>query len=330
MQPEELNNFGKGAIYDKLDDRDYQYEQLFGAVQLPNEYNVFDEVGTPKVENQGSSSSCTSQAWSKYMEVLNYFDEKKSVDLSAKFIYSRIFQPAGGASIRDGAALAVSTGTCKENLDPSYESGNPPTEAYMRQINASPIDIADAVHYEAKSYATIASKDVEVIKQAIYQNKGVVSGFVGDNAGWVASDGIVRPPANNDWAHCVFLAGWKKIGGKDYIILLNSWSERWGVGGFGYVHPDYWTNPSWSFNIWTLIDKPNNNFMYTLQRDPLAKTEVFAVIGTTKRHIGNYYTLSQGKGVEWDYTDVASIPFADPTAFAGLTEGAEIIFTPHD
>lgn len=73
-----------------------------------------------------------------------------------------------------------------------------------------------------------------------------------------------------------------------------------------------------------------NNFMYTLYRDSLASKEIYAVIGTTKRHIANYFTLSQGKGVEWDYATTNDIPFADVTAFASLTEGAEIVFTPHD
>jgi len=73
-----------------------------------------------------------------------------------------------------------------------------------------------------------------------------------------------------------------------------------------------------------------NNFMYTLYKDPLKTSEIYAVIGITKRHIGNWYTLSQGNGVEWSFGVVADIPFADLTTFASLTEGAEIIFTPHD
>ena len=71
-------------------------------------------------------------------------------------------------------------------------------------------------------------------------------------------------------------------------------------------------------------------FMYNLVKDPLKTSEIYAVIGTTKRHIGNYYTLSQGNGVEWSYGTTNDIPFADVTAFAALTEGAEIVFTPHD
>lgn len=70
--------------------------------------------------------------------------------------------------------------------------------------------------------------------------------------------------------------------------------------------------------------------MYNLVKNPLKTSEIYAVIGTTKRHIGNYYTLSQGNGVEWSFASTNDIPFADVTAFAALTEGAEIVFTPHD
>ena len=73
-----------------------------------------------------------------------------------------------------------------------------------------------------------------------------------------------------------------------------------------------------------------NMYPYTLYKNPLKTSEIYAVIGTTKRHIANYFTLSQGKGVEWDYSTTNDIPFADVTAFAALTEGAEIVFTPHD
>ena len=71
-------------------------------------------------------------------------------------------------------------------------------------------------------------------------------------------------------------------------------------------------------------------YMYSLVKNPLKTSEIYAVIGTTKRHIGNYYTLSQGNGVEWSFVSTNDIPFADEAAFAALTEGAEIIFTPHD
>lgn len=263
MRPSEIAYIqGKGCIPDVPDERDYQYEQMFGAIPLPEQYNIFDEIGGVKVEHQGGSSSCVGQAWSKYAEVLNYFDEKQKKDLSAKFIYSRIFQPQGGASIRDGANTVVDVGACREEIDPSYENGNPPSEQYIRQVNLSPEAYNDAIRYKSKAYATIATRDIEAIKQAIYQNKGVVSGFIGDNIGWNAFDGVVRPPTtSNTWGHAVYLCGWKKIDGKDYIIILNSWSANWGDKGFGYIHPDYWSNVGWSFNLWTLLDNPNNKPM---------------------------------------------------------------------
>lgn len=267
-------NHGTGAIPDEKDERDYKYEDVMGAISLPENYNVLDELPYKiKVENQGQSSSCVGQAWSKYIEVLNYFDEKKERDASAKFVYSRIFVPQGGAHIRDGASLCVDVGVSQEHLDPSYENGQPPSEAYMRIKNESVAVLENAKVYQAKEYRTIwHQENVETIKQAIYANKGVVSGFSGDNEGWASE--IVMPPVSVKWGHAVYLIGWEKINGEDYILFLNSWSSGWGRKGIGLVHPSYWRQGGVTFSLWTLTDKQTNKSMKTVQ--PVGDNRVYA------------------------------------------------------
>lgn len=122
----DVSQFGKGAVEDlSPDPRNFKYESLvMAAALIPFDWNkgfsVEERAGKLKVDHQNGSSSCVAQAWSKYQEVLEAIEGIK-VDLSAKDIYSRIFQPQGGAYIMDGAKLLVNRGVVKESINPSYE-----------------------------------------------------------------------------------------------------------------------------------------------------------------------------------------------------------------
>lgn len=312
MENKGVMNYGTGAIPDVKDERDYKYEDVMGAVVLPENYNVLDELPYKiKVENQGQSSSCVGQAWSKYIEVLNYFDEKKQRDASAKFVYSRIFLPQGGAHIRDGANLCVDVGVSQEDFDPSYENGQPPSEAYMRIKNENIAVLENAKVYQAKEYRTIwHQSNIETIKNAIFNNKGVISGFLGDNEGWSSPDGIVKPPASESkWGHAVYLIGWEKINGEDYILFLNSWSSNWGRGGVGLMPPSYWTIGGLAFNLWTLTDKQlTNNSMYK-----------YAIDENNNQHI-----LYTDLKIDIEISDVKDL---DKLVANGLTGAPEQILT---
>jgi hypothetical protein len=120
-----VSTIGKGAIrQDNPDPRNFKLEAILGVGSLtPFDWNkgfsVEDKAGKLKVEHQGTSSSCVAQAWSKYQEALNLIEGVKE-DLSAKDLYSRIFQPASGAYIMDGGKLLVKRGVCLEGSNPSY------------------------------------------------------------------------------------------------------------------------------------------------------------------------------------------------------------------
>lgn len=246
-------NYGTGAIKDEADSRDLKYEQSFGVV-LPVNYNVLDEFPV-KVENQNGSGSCCGQAWAKYMEVLEKAENKNFTDFSAKSIYSQIRLPQGGAYIREGAKSAVKYGVNKESSVPSYENGQPPSEAWMSDLNWMTMPLAaEAQVFASKEYRSIEHYgNIDIIKEAIYLNKGVVSGFIVSYEGW--KNGEVRPPKDEETksGHCVFLVGWEN----QKILFLNSWGD-WGYAGIGKVDPAYWSNPANTFSLWTLVDKKNN------------------------------------------------------------------------
>ncbi|MCK4265414.1 hypothetical protein KAW80_03590 [Candidatus Babeliales bacterium] len=257
-----IQNLGKGAIKSPEDKRDFLYEGLMSVGQLKpfdwsKGFDVTKKIGTLKVENQNGSSSCTGQAWSKYQEILNAL-ENVNADLSAKDIYSRIFQPQGGAYIRDGAKLLISRGVVTEKTNPSYENGQPPSEEFMRKILEG--NEEEATINGSSSYATTTHNDIEWIAQMIRDNNGVVTGFFGDNEGWANAD--IKPPKSRSWGHCILLTGACMRNGEKAIKFINSWGEEWGENGFGYFYGD---SLGEMFDIWTLVDKINIPKQKTMQ-----------------------------------------------------------------
>lgn len=194
------------------------------------------KYGKLKREHQGSSLSCVSQAWSKYLEMLNKIEEGDFTDLSARDIYSQIYLPNGGAFIRQGGKVAVNKGNCKEALMPSYENGKPPTEQFMRnRDDASEITEQDALIVKAKEKRFVALSEVltpddwEHIRQVIWQFGGFVSGYK---------------------RHCMYASAYGMKNGKKFIKFVNSYgegSDRYYFEDDGY--PIY--------DITFLIDLPN-------------------------------------------------------------------------
>lgn len=260
------NNQG-GAIPDKYDGRDYIIDEVLGAteVALPERYDITQKIDGLKIETQMSSLSCVAQSWAYYAEVLERIENTDYTNLSAKFLYSRIFLPQGGAQIRDGAKIMEQLGIAEEDVVPSHDTQGLTSEEFMRQVDNSPQILENASIRRIKGYGSIwHNHNVQLIKKAIYLNHGCVGGFYGDNVNWSNYEGkpkgVVMPPVNTDpnliWGHGVYLCGWDIIAGIEMIKFLNSWGEGWGDNGYGYIHPSYWTNFD-AFSVWTAVDLPN-------------------------------------------------------------------------
>ena len=259
MNEKQIEQFGKGAVEDEKDERDYIYEDVCGEGRPVDWSQPFDiEHKTRsllKVELQNGSSSCVGQAFAYYAEVLEMLENNKYTDLSARDIYSRIHLPNGGAYLRDGAKQLVKRGVCEERLAPSYDKGKPPSETFMRKIPEGTED--NARIYTAKSYAKIqGNNDINKMAEIIRDNNGCVSGVRGSNQGWWKA--TPRPPKKGEkvWAHALFFTGYKQAAGKRYISFINSWGLKWGNAGRGWLSEDYF-NKYWLFSAWTLVDNKN-------------------------------------------------------------------------
>lgn len=266
MDISQIEQLGKGAIKDIPDKRDYKFTANFSAVVLPTGYfSVKDKI--PTIRNQNGSGSCGGQAFGYHMETNTLLRDGKFTPLSSKSIYQPVFISPEGSNARDLISRICSVGACLESDVPSYDNGNPPSEAFMEDgSKITPAMLITAKLYSGKTYLSFDSTDINQIKQAIFQGNGAVVALLGRNENWIAPGGIITIPNPNSnstfWGHFLFLTGFNMIkDGIEYIEFVNSWGKEWGDNGYGYLPLDYFTK-GYGYNEWVVIENPlpDNNF----------------------------------------------------------------------
>lgn len=254
-----------GAFPDRPDFRDFSF--VAGAAVV--DWNKGFELDfKPKIENQNGSLSCVGQTFSKYAEFLNYYDTKEVKDLSAKFIYEQIYLPQGGAMLRDAVKILINKGVAEESLCPSYDNGNPPSEAFMRQQTITQAILDNALQYEGKGYYQVQA-DIDQFALAIQAGYGMAFSLTGSNPGWQTAYPIPPKVGETSWGHAILGVGFKTINNKKYIKFMNWWGE-WGEGGYGYLSEDYFKPTQTNAGLispvdggWVVLDKPNMQILKT-------------------------------------------------------------------
>lgn len=251
-----VSKLGKGAIQDRPDKRDYQFTANFSAVPLPDTFSIRDKIAT--IRNQNGSGSCGGQAFGYHMETNTLIRDGKFTALSSKSIYQPVFIPPMGSNARDLLDRINKIGACLESDVPSYDNGNPPSEAFMEDGSkiTQPM-LETAKKYSGKTYLTFSSVDMSQVKQAIFQGNGAVLAILGNNTCWTTANGEIEVPATGtlDWGHFIFLTGWVVRNGKRFFEFVNSWGKEWGDNGFGYL-PEEYLLKGYGYNEWVVIEKP--------------------------------------------------------------------------
>jgi C1A family cysteine protease len=113
---------------------------------------------------------------------------------------------------------------------------------------------------DGKSYSAIVLEDMlDCLSQGLPLALGftVYDSFESDA---VARTGIVPMPSPADGnplgGHAVAVVGYKKINGKPYFIVRNSWSEGWGDKGHFYMPFEFFTNSDLASDIWMIKTCP--------------------------------------------------------------------------
>lgn len=236
-----------GLLPDKPDSRDFKYSDILGTPETldvtekdwDEGIDVFKQLGIdPITQDQGSSSSCVGQGTKSYLRRWLYGLTNDQSEMSARFVYSLIHQPGGGASLRDGVKTVATLGDVTESEMSSYEGGFPPSEAFMisgkTELFLDSAKKADHFNYRVIEGGT---DNIDLYAHAVKNFAGCLGGFTGSNNGWCRS--VVRPPNPNEarWGHCVDIAAFGRLDvetdgmpvGTKCLFTKNSWGDRYAI-----------------------------------------------------------------------------------------------------
>ena len=253
----DIKSFGKGGLIKPLARRDYRFELLATAGELPAKFElVFDG----KIKNQDGSGSCVSQATSYYAEMLNFIETGVWTELSARDLYSQCRIDPMGSYIKDNMSVMQKSGIALEADAPSYDQGNPPSEDYMkRRDDITPEETEKGKDYLILKYLTWDNKNIDYYKRAIIQGNGMVAVSWGNNICWASGD-IQLPSYKSQmvWKHGIYFIGYDDS--KKVFKFINSWGTEWGYGGYGYL-PYKYVELGYVTNPMTMVDVPNDTYV---------------------------------------------------------------------
>ena len=310
-----------GWIPDKIDRRDYRYEEIFGTPPAPV-WEPIDPKPEPMfpMKNQNGSSSCVGHAISKAGGVLEYYESGKYRDFSARFIYAqRSNKPGRGMIMREGMMIGVKQGFALESLLPSYGKNEKEmniTEDILTDVRQTALVWkADKFFYIDNTFDNIAA--------LLAKKLPVIIGVAGTNEGWKDRKGWVRPPRPGErvWYHAMVVVPENKKGknfglihGRKTLIVDNSWGLKHSACYKGQVFftEEYLPWMKWNFYFTSLPDdwrdkeektipKPKHKFLidlsYGMKNHPEVKAlqECLKWLGMFPKNIkctGNFYSIT--------------------------------------
>lgn len=216
-------------------------------------YDIEEDLGLKiPIKTQGSSSSCVAQAWAYYAGILDAFEIKTYREQSARWIYSQIYHPDGGAFIRDGGQILINQGIVPSALFPDKL-----TEEEMRIKDDATKDLKNiAKVYLKDSYVSIEEfYTIDTFAEILKERKGFVGGvFDGFDSSWRSA--FPKPSGNTNMGHCLYFGKAKLINGKKYLGVCNSWGDQIGDKGWQWLGIE-WFNSGRILFPKTILDLPD-------------------------------------------------------------------------
>jgi hypothetical protein len=236
----------------KPDPRDWHITKLVALEEtFPEEFRI-EYKG--KVKDQGAVGSCVAHSICYCREIVQQIQTGIYKQFSVGFVYgNRRITDYQGSGMEAREALK-----CLKNDGVPYYELFPYNEEY-------PKPISDML-FKHKFYLKLHAKRHRISAYALLNNEqeiktalmklGPVSITIPicKNFYDMGRDAIPPYPGGT-WPvlvenllgyHEVTILGWKKINGKQYWIVLNSWSENWGDYGYFYLPMDFPIVEAWS------------------------------------------------------------------------------------
>ncbi len=240
----DISTFGKGAIKDSPDVRDFQITpEMLGAVNI--DWTVPFLLPEPPTRNQGIADDCVAECWSYYHWQL------KGKIFSKRDLFARIALTYG-AEIRDGGKAITGAGQATEDEVPDPDI---PTPTNMRdKTGVTPeVEASDKELY----YFVLPQQNITGVAWGVQSYKGVAFGVIGTDEGW--KDRInPRPPmlGEQQWGHALYAFGTHLHDGQKCIIAKSSLGNVDGTveGAHHHIKENYFLSGN-TFNAWTLIPR---------------------------------------------------------------------------
>ncbi|RUT06446.1 hypothetical protein DSM106972_027030 [Dulcicalothrix desertica PCC 7102] len=208
------------------------------------------------VEDQGKIGSCTANTLVAAYEYLANRKNGSYIDFSRLFLYYNArkrdnIQGDKGSSIATSITVMQQQGVCKEatwpyqphlvNVEPSAQAYQEARNFLLKDARQLPIDLYTMKNFLASGYPfAFGIKLFNSFQQA-------------SKSGWVT-----MPSPNSEEGlqvhghHAMLCVGYSDK--HQVFIVRNSWSERWGHGGYCYIPYSYLANPQYSFDLWAICD----------------------------------------------------------------------------
>jgi len=264
-----------GWLPDPLDERDEDYE--FCTTQAYRNYssNISSIDNTKffkEVSNQLHLPSCTANAGCDLLEAVEIHDccknlldmghkVEKALEASHKGTpdFSRLFawwngrnalDPPQHKNIKSGCynRLIMDSfarfGVPREQIWPYNEDVLPPLYEKRPIVRPSVSAYREARGHMVNSYHALLGRGDERIEQvikALQGTPGVLFGtIIGKGFGHVGAD-VAYTPTTKLGGHAMVIVGYNKA--KQAFLARNSWSKRFGVNGYFWMHESYlaWT-----------------------------------------------------------------------------------------
>lgn len=261
---------------DPFDSRDFLASTILQAdVALPSQYvvphyrhwfdsnfNVLPDVVRQEIKCQWSRGSCVSQAYARQKEA----QEKVSISARYNHSYCKLGDgyPHEGTYLRTSQKVGVDYGAAEEKLYP--EPGPEMSYAEYTDVTLIPENVEEnAKGHKAQSYFSVRGWN-EFMQMMFQHDSPIQTGcqwYKNDNA---IDDCGIFPQAGGSLigGHSFDIIGWKLIGNKTYLIMVNSWGNIWADNGLAYISQevfprlyDGWMTVDIKLDIAILLQKYN-------------------------------------------------------------------------
>lgn len=240
-----------GCIKDKFDERDYLMRAYLPVIKLPKKVDWMPKMSP--VRDQKDEGLCvgfaTATGMKEYQELLDY---KKLVILSPRFVYSECKKLDGmpgleGTTIRAAMQVLKSKGVCQEKFWPYF-----PHQKTRAQEGA----ISNAKKFRIITYARILN--LNELRLGLATKGPCVIGIEVFEGMLKTKTGLVPLPKKNETSlagHAICIAGYDDE--KKLIKFKNSWSDKWGRNGYGFLPYAYIER--YMMDAWSSVDIDDPN-----------------------------------------------------------------------